>query len=331
MILTGICLAALVAGVCFAGLHYFTTKPKGTELCETYYMLSLDNVKCGEVDSRKYSEIMIKGAHQGGDKLSGLVKVWLIPEIDLKFFSILQHSSDGKYCPTHEYVRLNGWWYYTWKNSIIYGSCCIMNNGSTNKTAFLYVFLSDEDFQDFIEGKGARNAILSENITVPANGSQCFHKWGPGAPLKVVKSSYHYIAVDIPANTTFSSNITVNQSVVDTSGYGMPRYIDSGNSTCFNNLSSHHNDYIAICGAPLSKSMLQKVGSESLHVRSCNEPKALHSERLTKQAILGVCLLGFSGGTLILILLLCSYDLHKYRKHRKDLQAGQNRNYGSTQ
>ena len=285
--------------------------------CATHYVLTLDSIQCGEVNSLRFSGIEIEGSLRTGDKLQGGMKTWLVHEKDLKLYSQPNPPvRDGAYVPHHTHLLLNGWQLYTWKNSVIFGYCCIWNNGTTKQTASLYMFRNDEDVQNFKDGEGPSNAILSDTITIPPSRQECFKKWGTGAPFTVTHSSYHFIVVDAPANTTFSSNITVMQTVVNTSDYGAPHYFRYDNSTHFK-VSGHlfsQNKYITICKAPLYARTLHQrividdgftlasqVGSESLHIRSCNEPQAW-----MKPTFLTLFAIGLGGLFVSCLLCICT-------------------------
>ena len=213
----------------------------------------------------------IEGWKKDGDELREPLKVWLIPERNRMLYCCKEQSaSDGSYLSNQTIVLLNGWQIYTWKDSIISGCCCISNNGSVEKTANMYIFRNYTDYKTFKNGEGARNTILSDTITIPPNGTKCFERWGPKHPFTVKVSSYYFMGVDIPAEMTYSSNITVSQTYVNTSDYSDPHYFRFSNSTHFSlhNTFLHRNEYIAICKAQKNS----ESGSASLHILSCNEP-----------------------------------------------------------
>ena len=268
----------------------YSIKLPHNEECETVFIQLNDSIQCGEASSLQYSEIEIKGAKKGGDTLQGDLHAWLVNKKHLKLYSELQHPAiddDSNITkPIRTLVRLQGWQIYTWVNSIIYGYCCITNYGTIEQTATLYMFTSFEDSNNFLNRSGARNAILSDSIKLPPDGKEqrCFTKWGPHAPFTVRHNSYHFIGVDIPANSSFTSNITVLKTDVNTTDYGTPHLFKYDSSTKFPISFSLNENFIVVCKAPLyglatvpldnaiAHAPNSDVGSTSLHIRSCNEP-----------------------------------------------------------
>ena len=286
--------------------------------CNAEYILTNDSVQCGTVNSLRYERMDIGGVLKSGDTLQGVLQAWLVRNDNLKLYTqSIQPYIYGGYLPDHEHILLSGLTTYTWKSSIIYGYCCIYNNGTTAKTAYLYIFLNDDDVVNFMNGEGAKNEILSDQITIPANEQRCFNKWGNSSPLTVTRSSYHFIGVDIPANTTYSSNITLLQAYVETSDYGTPHYFSYDNFTHFPVPGGFlsRNEYIAICRAPLSiyktkqVSPASQIGAESAHILSCKEP--YHWMKPTFPSLLGIGSL-FIIFSAILFVVTCIY-WYKYR------------------
>lgn len=254
--------------------------------CETDYILSFDTIQCGEVNSFEYEITNISGTVKTGDTIHGVLQAWLVKENDLKVYAQKSPTfTDGANMSDRTRIYLNGWNIYTWKNSTISGYCCIFNNGTTAQTAYLYIFVKDKDLLNFLSGEGAENVILSDNVKIPPYRQVCFQKWGTSSPLIVNKSSYHFIGVDVPANTTYTSSVTVEQVYVNGSDYGTPHYFKYDNSTSFKVPHNRHfwegTEYVLVCKAPLdvnlsgSKeniSLASRVSAKSLHIQSCNEP-----------------------------------------------------------
>ena len=293
----------------------YVTETHGT-VCTTQYVLSFDSVQCGQVKSRYYDVMKIEGSMGAGDTLEGTLRAWLVREKDLILYSRSRPAvPDGSYISEHTYVLLNGWQIYTWKDSIISGYCCISNNGSVEKTAHFYIFSNDEDLQSFTSGEGARNAILSDTITIPPNRQKCFERWGAKHPFTVKVSSYYFMGVDIPADMTYSSNIAGLLTYVNTSDYSDPHYFRFSNATRFHlhDQFLHQNDYVAICEAPLDKQTNKNesaLGASSLHIRSCNEPHGWMGWASYMLATVGGLLLL---ATLVLFPLSCYCQCRRYR------------------
>ena len=286
--------AVLMLGVFFLFPVFKDTILHDGTHCETNYILSNDTIQCGKVNSLKYEITNISGTMKTGDKIQGVLQAWLVKEKRLKFYAQKSPTfTDGANVSDHTQIYLNGWNIYTWKNSTISGYCCIYNNGTTAQTAYLYIFVKDKDLLNFLSGEGVKNAILSDNISIPPNRQVCFQKWGTSSPLIVNKSSYHFIGVDVPANTTYSSSVTVEQVYVNGSDYGTPHYFKYDNSTSFKVPHNRHfwegTEYVLVCKAPLDENHVNLTGdkdskgsitlasrvgysAESLHIRSCNEP-----------------------------------------------------------
>lgn len=260
--------------------------------CETDYILSFDTIQCGKVNSLKYEITNISGTVKTGDTIQGVLQAWLVKESHLKVYAQKSPTvTDGATISDRTRIYLNGWNIYTWKNSTISGYCCIYNNGTTAQTAYMDIFVKDKDLLNFLSGEGSKNAILSDNITIPPKRQVCFQKWGTSSPLIVNISSYHFIGVDVPANTTFTSSVTVEQVYVNGSDYGTPHYFKCDNFTSFKVPHNRHfwegTEYVLVCKAPLDESQVKlqgdkdskenitlasRVGAESLHIQSCNEP-----------------------------------------------------------
>jgi hypothetical protein len=293
------------------------------EECKTEYIQSLDSVQCGEASSLQFSEIEITGKNNEGDTLQGVLQAWLVNKKHLKFYFEYQKPViDSGNFTDREPLPLNGGQIYTWINSTIYGYCCIRNHGATEQTASLYMFTSDEDIINFIGNGGARNAILSDSIQIPPDGKeQCFRKWGPHAPFHVKRNSYHFIGVDFPANSSFSSNVTVWKMDVNTTGFKTPHFFKHDNSTQFP-ISFSLDEYIVVCKAPLYKNAttplklvpnrVEKLGATSLHIGSCNKPHHWMKIVFPSSLVIGVILL-FS--TIAFFIVVCVH----WQKHRKRL------------
>lgn len=299
----------------------------------TDYTLTLDTVQCGAANSFFYGGIRVEGTLKTGDTLQGVIQAWRVNEEHLKLYPEPQQPViDDGFIPQHERLILNGWQIYTWKGSIISGYCCITNNATTEQTASLYMFTNDQDFINFHNGERPRNTILSDTITIPPKSLRCFSEWGPKAPFRVSRNSYHFIGVDAPANSNFTSNITVLQMNVNTSDYGTPQYFRYDNSTHFS-LPGHifsHNEYIVICKAPLYEStvleaivtresqleplvrmMKPDVGAESAHIVSTNEPHRWM--KITFAAMTALGAMGIIAS--IVVCILCIYQ-KKYIRNR---------------
>ena len=287
--------------------------------CSTYYVLTADSVKCGAANSLQYGTIRVGGDQQQGDTLLGVMQAWAAKETDLVFHEKLLPPVIFKAnISEHQRILLQGWQTYTWTGSIIYGYCCIINNGISDLTAKLYIFITDTDAVNFVNGQGTENAVLYNRIQIPPGKQQCFRSWGAGNPFKVSQSSYHFFGVDVPGNVTYSSNITVLQKYVDGNDYGSPHFFQYNNATYFSIEGGFfsHDKYVTICKAPLYyyqtsipkslspspmsanydslrsvESLASKVGSESIHLNSCKNP--YHWMTIAFPCLLGVGLFLF--------------------------------------
>ena len=265
--------------------------------CTTDYVMAGDSVQCGSANSRQYGTIQVGGDQQQGDSQLSKLHAWSVKESSLITYSNLNHPVTVKYNNSERQpILLPGWQIYLWTGSIIYGYCCITNNGLTEVTAKLYIFTSDLDAIGFVNGEGEQSSILHDSIDIPPNKQLCFQNWGPDKPFMVHQSSYHFIGVDMPGNVTYSTNVTILQRYVNGSEYGEPQYFQYNNATEFSiskGLFSHEN-YIVICQAPFSQSKASDVtqkasphdyqfelriqqhalnyGAGSLHLTSCNKP-----------------------------------------------------------
>ena len=260
--------------------------------CQTNYILTNGSIECEAANSLYYDTITVNRSTQTSDIILGTMQAWLVRKQKLKFYLEPQQPviSSGR-ATDREQVLLNGWQIYMWKGSIIHGYCCITNNGTTEQTTSLYMFTRHEDIVNYLLGKGARNAFLSDDITVPPGKERCFRKWGSNAPFTVYHNSYHFIGVDVPANSSLSSNITVLQMTINPNDYGEPQNFTFDIRTTFT-LSEplfSSTDYIVICQAPSSLTavyldiehvptdnelgtVLKSFASKGLYINSCKEP-----------------------------------------------------------
>ena len=248
--------------------------------CETYDIIPAGgSIECGTASSLQYSRITLLAVQESGDTGLSEIQAWLTKDKDMTFYSEFQQPFIGRgIVSDRKQVLLNGSQIYTWKGSVIYGYCCITNHGTTEQTASLYIFTSDEDANNFISGQGTRNAILSDKMRVPpAHGDlepHCFSKWGSDAPFNVKNNSYHFIGVDIPENSTYSSNVTVLLVNVNTSDYGMPhKFANTSTSLSLSGKPFSTTNYVAICAAQSLTSDSEAYPMEkATHILSCNEP-----------------------------------------------------------
>ena len=295
------CVATLALGIPFVVIYHYhpTTKHHESDDCMEYYILTGATVECGKTDPHDSAGIKIEGVKRTGD-MDSVMKVWLKRETELEFTSQVQHPSpDGGFSLRYTQQLLQGWQTYTWENSTITVDCEVFNNSTTEKTAFLYVFVTNEDAQNFNEEGAPRNAILTDNITIAPNESRFFNKWGPQTPLHVRQSSYHYFGIAIPADMTFSSNIIITQMLVNTSDYGPPVYVSSSNSTYLPMPpSAQPNDvYVAICellppsvqitNKPLREPLTLSPESMTITRKNCTytEGELAHKTKQTRQSL----------------------------------------------
>ena len=303
-----------------------------------HYTLSLDEVQCGQGNSLKYEGIDIQGHSEAGDSLLDTFKAFLVCKHDLKlYYRKRLPIPDGGLLNDDHYRVLNGWQIYTWEKSSISGYCCIQNrNNLTDQTASLHVFLTKQDVTSFRNGKGAKNFVFSETITIPPNKQQCFNNWRADSPLTVTQSAYHHFTLHVSAdNMNFSSEISLVQSYVNTSDYEDPKYFRFDNKTYFPypNKFNHPTEYVVICEAPdymnpivdITRSPLvhdvpnsiysiTRPEAESLHIRSCNRPYMW-----MKPSFIGISVVGGIGTiAVVVVCILVSLFWYMYAKHRKE-------------
>ena len=285
-------LLLLTSLLTFASFGVYETKLSRSTQCQTNYILMNGSIECEAANSLHYGTITVNRSTQTSDIILGTMQAWLVRKQELKFYLEPQQPviSSGR-ATDREQVLLNGWQTYMWKGSIIHGYCCITNNGTTEQTASLYMFTRHEDILNYLLGKGARNAFLSDDITVPPGTERCFRKWGSNDPLTVYHNSYHFIGVDVPANSSLSSNITVLQMTINPNDYGEPHNFtfDTGTTFTLSERPFSSNDYIVICQAPSSltavyldiehvptdnalRTVLKSFASKGLYINSCKEP-----------------------------------------------------------
>ena len=320
----------------------YSIKLQRNRQCVTEYILSDNTVECGKADSLRYEKMKIAGSKEDGDSRLGLVEAYSVEERDLesRFYTELHKPAmDGGNVPFPFRHLLLGWKIYTWFNSKIYGYCCITNNNDTRQTATINMFTDDHDAINFMNGGPANNAILSETIDIPPGREVCFEKWGTNVPFTVTQNAYHYIVVDLPAQTNFTSKVTVLQRTVNTTGLKSPHYFRYDNATELNLKwpISTHREYVAVCKSLTDEhallepnetdeqslvvghenetdvqSLASTVGAESLHIKSCNVP--YHWMKVSFGVTLGVGIVGvlvFSGLFVFFCLRMCKYHRDK--------------------
>lgn len=271
--------------------QYYSEK---SDTCITYYTITSNSEQCGLVNSHDYQGVCFNGEKKNGDATSGTVKIWVVPQQQLH----LHFKHTDPIIHNHVYVSQrkpvfindNYSYTYTWLNSTIFGFCCVSNNGTSETNTSMYIFDNETDVFDFVNGKGAKNAVINETMIMEPDGMMnCFTKWGSDAPLRVNESAYYYIAVDLPAHSTYNSNVTIIQAFVDTSEYGTPRYVTTSNSTNYD-ISSEYVNYVGICEGPYTEKydILQPLpapDAESLHIQTCYVPKPTLLPQTTPIAI----------------------------------------------
>ena len=264
------------------------------------------SIECEAANSLYYDTITVNSSTQS-DIILGTMQAWLVRKQELKFYLEPQQPviSSGR-ATDREQILLNGWQIYMWKGSIIHGYCCITNNSTTEQTASLYMFTTHKDILKYLLGEGARNVVLSDDITVPPGTERCFRKWGSNAPLTVSHNAYHFIGVNVPSNLSLSSNVTVLQKTVNPNDYGEPQNFTFGTGTTIT-LSERpfsSNDYIVICQAPSSVTAVyldikhvptdDELGtvlkSKGLYINSCKEPHLWMAITFAMLLNVGICL-----------------------------------------
>ena len=249
----------------------------GSEDCQVNYILSNDTVQCGYGNSLHYDGADIKGCPVKGEVLINTLTVWQIRDDELILYSqtLPPVNFNGETADSTTLVLL-GWQHYMWRDSVIAGFCCITNDNEEEKSALLHMLRDNDDAYSFTRGDSARNKILSEKIYVPPKNTSCFQTWGIGSPFTVTHSSYHYIGVDLPANMSYTANITVTQTYVNISDYpnSKPKLLGRDNHTHFTYPYSWINriDYLYICKAPpVYPEHMSEPDSVSLHTCTCNK------------------------------------------------------------
>jgi hypothetical protein len=295
---------------------------QGNEGCTTFYTLTDAVVQCGGANSLQYEGVTVEGSFQGGDTLTGTFSTWLVREDNVTFSSQTQGPfPDGYPLSGGDYVTLYGWKTYVWRGSIISGFSCVQNQNNIDQNATLHLFYDDQDMAHFKDTGIARNFILSETITIPANDQNCFRKWGKDAPFNVTKNAYHYFVLNVSSdNMNFTSEITVFQKSVNVSNYSDPQYFNYNNQTYFSfpNGITHPTEYITICRAPgpdYLTSNISKPDATSLHIQSCAKPHVwLKPSFGLVTAVGSVCFIGL----VVVTVRLCIRNYKSQRKRKRE-------------
>ena len=310
-----------------AAFTTYSIKVEKDESCSTEYILTDGSVECGRADSLSYHKIKVTGLRENGDSLLGPMTAYIVKETDMEFNTKLHKPQmDGGEVIIPMRHLLLGWGVYPWAGSIIYGYCCVTNNAATMQTATLHMFISDQETINFMNGGNAKNAILFDNIQIPPGREECFNKWGSEAPFIVTQNSYHFIVVDLPTQTNFTSNITISQRVVSESHFSPPHYFRYNNDTNFilpNWPVFSQNEYVIVCKAStyqynieqsseakdysllserngtFIQSLAPRLGAESLHITSCDIP--YHWMKLVFQIVLGLSAVFVVVSTILLV------------------------------
>ena len=273
LVIPVICLGiAISAGVPY---HKYLN---GDGASATYYILNDAVIQCGAGNSQYYKGINIAGSKHPRDTLMGDFVAWLVRRDEVKRYSRqLGPFSDGYTLTNGEHFAvLERWDAYLWEGSMISGFCCVQNLNTTEHTASLHVFTSDEDVMQFQRSGKAQNFVFSETLTIPPKAKYCFEKWRQDRPLHVKKSAYHIFVLHVSAdNINFTSEITYNQIYVNTSDYRYEKHFSSSSHTYFPYLSGilHPTDYVTICQAPDSittsnNTNITRPEAVSLHILS---------------------------------------------------------------
>ena len=289
--------------------------------CTTSYLVTGGTIACGQVNSLQYGRIKLSGERQSDDSLLTSIKAWNVRQNELDLYSSPHPPIfDRGHTISHTRHLLNGWNIYLWEGSVISGSCCISNNGSTEQIASMKIFISDVDAITFMDGGEASNTVLSDVIRIPPGLPQYFDKWGSDSPFNVTHNSYHFIVIDLPENLSFVSNVTVLQQTVNTTDYATPHYFQYSNSTDFALSEKPFSDveYVAICEIDTTA----QVG-DAIHVKACSEPYVWMKLVFISSLVLGLLIFVVS---ILHFVCMCVYvcKLHrdklffpcKYYRHR---------------
>ena len=275
-----------------------------------YYILTNAAIQCGAGNSQNYQGINLEGSMQPRDTLLGDFDAWLVRRDEVKLYSRqLGPFSDGYTLTNDEHFAVLERWeaYYLWEGSVVSGFCCVQNQNGTKRTASLHVFTSDEDVMHFKSSGKAENFVFSETLTIPPDAERCFENWGPGRPLTVRKNAYYFFILHVAAdNMNFTSEITYNQTYVNTRDYRHQKHFNYNSHTYFPYPTGFQQptDYIAICRAPDSLTMFNTSRPEaaSLHIRSWQSP---YSWRAALPVIATFCSLCFVGAFFAGCIVLC--------------------------
>ena len=236
-------------GAILCGLYgaYYIVLQRDTA-CTTFYIKTGDSVQCGSANSLQYEKIEVGGDFKTGDDFIGRVEASVVKPKELFFYAVTQTPfSKPQNVSRNQCILLEGLGSYLMTGSIIYGNCCITNNGNTQITVNLHIFINQEDTCH--SDQGAENSILTENIEIPKNEKRCFKKWGNNTPFTVEVNSYYYFQVNLPGNTTIFPNVMLYRRFVNASDYDKPHYFnyDTGTDFSLSHKPFSTEKYIVIC------------------------------------------------------------------------------------
>ena len=180
-------------------------------------------------------------------------------------------------------------YYYLMTGSIIYGNCCIINNGNDEVTANLSLFKNIISACHI--GQWTENPILTDSIKINPGDKKCFKKWGTRRPFHVTDNSFYSVQVDLPGNITIIPNVELFVRYVNVSDYPERHHFTYNSATeiSLSNKLFSMDDYIVLCSAvqeDASHSLPQvssnvpydttkpvsKVDAEDLYLKSCKKP-----------------------------------------------------------
>ena len=246
---------------------YRNTMLSGSTLCTEYEALTTETILCGMGDSCSASGMNVS---VGGQYTTNqAIKTWLVPRDELK-----------SYNRQREPVRFEGpltssilfssptVTYYSWRETVVSGNCCIINNGGTTAQVTLEIFPTYHSAIKLIQ----KDAIFRENISVKSNNTQCFDKWGPGKPFVAEIDGYFFFSLSTSTEVNYIFEMVTKQVYVNGMQYRDPHYFTSSNYSalaygkCFENSGVHKQpeDYIILC-----KATSEDVETESLEILSC--------------------------------------------------------------
>ena len=308
-IIISIAAVIFVTAIIWSAITYHNSKVLPSTMCTEYEALTTETILCGEGDSCSSGGVNISVG--GKYSANQPIKSWLVPRSELTFHS--RHRSliqFGGVLTSSLLFSSSPVKFYSWRETVVSGNCCITNSGSTMANVVLNIFPSYHSALN----PSQEDAIFRENISIGRESTKCFDNWGPGKPFVAESDSYFFFSLFTSTGVNYNIEMVTKQVYVNGTQYREPVYFASSNYStlvygkCFKNSGLHKKpkDYVILCQANF-----EDVENDSLQILSCPLRLTSFYERLWLSLMIVFLILA------ILLLAITAFICSKGRPWKK--------------